>query len=80
MTHKDKALAIIRRIRDLANQDVRITFGDDWGGNRLTVFLDGPDGSTHHHTGTSGDTENDLVDQLHGILTNPSICEEVIKN
>jgi hypothetical protein len=87
MTRKDKAIAIIRHLRDLANKNVRVTFGPDGPGGRpglaknsLTIYLDGPDGSTHHHTGNWNSTEENLIDDLYACLTNPSICAEVIKD
>lgn len=62
-----KCREIIRAIRDTCNQDdePKIGFEADWGGNSLTV-TDSRHG--HSHVGMPEFSFDDLVDGLHGML------------
>jgi hypothetical protein len=66
MNTNDQALAIIRRITEMANAGEPVSFETDWGGNTLTVFV----GNAHTHVGTPDGTEDQLVDQLYELLIN----------
>ena len=67
MTDAEKALEIIRAIRDYVNEDESrsITFRQDWGGNSLTVEMSD---RGHTHIGMDDDdaaSENQLIDELY---------------
>lgn len=69
MTTADKCRSIIENILERCNKnpgshEAVIGFSDDWGGNSLTVFMDG----SHTHVGQPGGTFANLVDSLHRLL------------
>lgn len=64
MTTSDKCEAIIRKVLELANEDKKVTFERDWGGNSITLFIN----NSHTHVGYDEGTFENFVDQLHNSL------------
>lgn len=67
MTTPEKSEAIIKKIVEIANAGKTISFSDDWGGNSLTIHVDG----SHTHIGSISDeydTLENLVDDLYNTL------------
>lgn len=60
----NKPRAIIAKIVELANSGKRVTFEEDFGGNTLTVFIDGQ----HTHCGCPGAPLSNLIDGLYASL------------
>jgi hypothetical protein len=65
MNRRDKCEAILEKILELVNQGRRVAFEEDWGGNSLTLFIDG----AHTHCGVKGNSWNDLINSLHSTLS-----------
>ena len=51
---------------DIINEQGNVTLERDWGGNSLTVCVEG---QGHTHVGMPEASFEDLVDQLHSSLT-----------
>lgn len=68
MTDADKALEIIRAIRDMVNRSILscIEITQDWGGNSLTINTTD---RGHTHIGDPDTTESQLIDELYNQLT-----------
>jgi hypothetical protein len=67
MTTKDKAFALIRRIRSMASEGHTISFHGDFG-NDLTILVD--DQHTHTYNGRTK-TDEEMVDELYATLKYP---------
>lgn len=65
MTTPEKCEAIVRRLVDLVNKGKTIQFSDDWGGNSMTVAMDGG----HTHVGDPDFAFDILADNLYNCLT-----------
>ena len=55
-------------ILELVNQGHKVAFEEDWGGNSLTLFIDG----AHTHCGIPENDFDSLVKSLHGTLVRGS--------
>lgn len=71
LTIEQKAMAIIVRIIELANQEddgrrskIAVGFSADWGGNSMTVWR----GNKHSHVGLPESTTQECIDQLYMLL------------
>lgn len=71
LTTADKCEAILRHILDKCNEKAEtdpmgcvMGFGPDWGGNALTVWLEGQ----HTHVGYNGASWDDLINSLYNNL------------
>ena len=70
MSTAEKAEEILRWIVARCNEkpesnNTQVGFAADWGGNSVTVWI----GSRHTHVGLPETEWDDLVDQLHALLT-----------
>lgn len=64
METPDKCVAILQRIIELANSGKSVSFEEDWGGNSLTVNVDGG----HNHVGLPDCPFDLFVDNLYNSL------------
>ena len=64
METPDKCVAILQRIVELANSGKIVSFEEDWGGNSLTVNVDGG----HTHVGLPDNSFDLLADNLYNSL------------
>ena len=71
MTNDKKAVAIIKRIVELANRGYTISFSEDFGDFSLTVGMDGKDLNTHFHTYQGYRTYEEMIEQLYQNLKLP---------
>ena len=57
--------AIVKKILDLANEEKPVSFESDWGGNSITVNVEG---QGHTHCGLPDSSFDVLVEQLYNSL------------
>jgi len=60
----ERAEGILKTLVLITNTGGAVTFEDDWGGNSLTVSIDG----NHTHVGLPEGTFEDLLEQLKNVL------------
>lgn len=71
MTTQEHCEAIIRKVVELANKGKHIAFKEDWGGNSLTIFINGAHThvggiDTEEHEASFGQLAEELYNSLHG--------------